>query len=116
MNQVNANNAQSFLLVRVILVEHAYMNNNDAVFGLWSCLKANTHPGVALVCTEIILCRNGIGKSKKTRTVTALFSKSFAGKLLLILQHRLKPLTADIAFTITINGVANLHVIGGYAF
>ncbi len=59
---------------------------------------------------------DGISESEERRRRAAAGDQALDVQPLLVLEHRLQPLTAYVAGAGSINGIRHFHVIGGNAF
>src|ERR1044071_1348442 len=112
MDEVYTNDAQSFLLADILLIEHADMNENFRGLSAWLGLETNAQPAMAL----FFLSSDSVCEYKKAGFGTALIAQAFEEQIVFIGEHGVKPLAADIAICRPINSVANSHVIGRDGF
>ncbi len=79
-------------------------------------LEFNTHPAVAFVGAFVIPRRDGIGEREKGGGIAAASGEAFDVQILLVVEHVLESLTADVARSFAVDGITDLHVVGGNAF
>ncbi len=76
-------------------------------------LKANAQPAMGVVLPRVTARHNGIGENEKLGRRAALRCQALHQQLVLVFQHRFQTLPADITIDVTINRVADRHVVGG---
>ena len=111
VDQVHADDAERLLLRRVLEIEHADVNDDLLVGAARPRLKPNAHPAVALVVAAEAARRDRVGEREERRAVAALRAEPLEIEPLLVVEHRLEPLAADVALAGAVNRVADLHVV-----
>ena len=113
IEQVNADDAQRFLLEGIFFVEHPHVQDDLVVGVPRKGLIAHAHPPVTLIRSFKIQGRDGIGKGKECGCVTAGSTQPFDIQAMLIIEHPLEALSRDIALAAAIDGIADGHVVRG---
>ena len=90
VEQVDADDAQGFLLQGVFGVEHPHVQDDLAVLVARMGLKSHAHPAVALVGALEVARRNRVGKGEERGRVAAAFAQSVQVQLVLVVEHRLR--------------------------
>jgi hypothetical protein len=112
MDQVDADDAQRFLLANVLLVEHAHMDQDLRRFAARLSLKTNAGPAVTFLPPG----RNRAGKNEEGGLVAPRRVEPLQQQVIFVIEHRLQPAAADVTIGWPVNGVADGHVIGGNGF
>ena len=116
VDEIDAGDAEGFLLEKVLGIQHANMENDVAEFRTGRVLETQAHPAVGfIVAAEAAGC-DGIRKNKESPIVAGCRSQAFDEEFLLVFQHGLQALAAHIASRGTIDGVAEGHVVGRHGF
>src|SRR4051812_21906850 len=114
--QVHANDSQRFLLIYVPLVEHPNVNHNLAWLATGLVLETDAEPAVRFVVLLETARRHRIGKNKKCPDAAELFVEPLDQKAVLVVEHRLQPVAADVALSRSVDRVAKRHVVSGHRF
>ena len=112
MDEVDADDAQRLLLLDVLLVQHAHVDDDLVRFRARVRLVADAHPAVALAGVVVGLGGHGVGKGKKARPPAALVRQPLDEQIVLVFEHLVEPLAADVARTGPVDGVGKRHVVG----
>ena len=70
---------------------------------------------MTLVVAVEAACRDGVGEGEEGRRVAAALAQALAVELVLVVEHRLETLAADVALARPVDRIAHLHVVGGDA-
>ena len=116
INQVDAYDSQRFLLKGVGLIEHSDMNDDLATFVARVGLEIYAKPAVAFVGAMKISRGNSISAGEKRGGISSIFLEAFEIQLLFVVKHGLKPVAANIAFALSVDGIADLHIISRDTF
>ena len=114
VDQVDTNDAERFLFLDVLLVEHPHVDDDLRRLRFRRSLKPDSHPAVRFVMPRITPGGHGIGKSEEFRGVTAFGGEPLQQQGIFMIEHRLETLPANVAFAGAVNGVADVHVVSGY--
>ena len=79
-------------------------------------LKTDSQPAVPFLVSGETAGGHGVGKRKERGLVAARLIESLDQEVILVVDHRLQTLAADIAIRRTVNRVAHRHVVGGNGF
>lgn len=116
VDEVDSDNPKSVLLESIGVVEHAHVDDDLAAFVAGVSLEADTQPAMTLVRAVIIPGGNGVGEGEKSGGVAAISFQAFEVQVLLIFEHGLETILANVALTFAVDGIADLHVVGRDAF
>ena len=112
MDQVDAQDADGFLLQGRFAVEQADMQDDLGRLGAGTCLKADAHPAVPVVLARVALGGDRVGEHEEPRVLAALGGEPFVHQVVFIAEHGLDALAADIAAGGAVDRVGDGHVIG----
>ena len=79
-------------------------------------LKSNSHPAQAILLPTVTAGGHRIGKHKKARFIPALYGQPFVQQAVLVFEHVMQALLADVPAGLAINRIAHRHVIGAHTF
>src|SRR5579863_8280195 len=79
-------------------------------------LALHAHPAVALIGALKITRRYRVREGKKSSAVSARWPQPLQIEAVLVIEHALEPFARHIAFTASVDGVANRHVVGRNGF
>ena len=79
-------------------------------------LETHPEPAVRFVVLLETARRDRVGKNKKRALVAHLLVQPLDQQVILMIEHRLQPVAADVAIARAINRVAELHVVGRHGF
>ena len=116
IDQVDADDAKGFLLLDVFAFEHADMKDNVRRRGLGLMLKAHSHPAVRFGIAAITAGGDGVGENEEFGGATALLSQPFQQEGILVVQHGLEALAANVTFTGAVDCIAEGHVVSRHGF
>ena len=116
VEEIDADDAQGLLLRRVLEVEHAHMHHDLLGLAAGLGLKLHPHPAVTVVVTAKTARRHRVREGKEGRLRAALRAESLEVQALLVVEHGLETLAANIAPATAVDRVADLHVVGRDAF
>ncbi len=116
VDEVDADDAESFLLGDIFAIPHTDMEEDLAGLGEGTGLETNPQPTVAIILAGVAAGGYGVGKNEKSGAVAAGLSEPFLEQGPLVLEHGDDPFFADIAFAGSVDGIAESHVISGHAF
>src|ERR1700722_6359936 len=112
IEEVDANNAQSFLLKVVFAIEHPNMDSDLAILVPRVRLKLYAQPAMALVSALIIAGRHGVGENEEGGAIPARGLQAFQVETVLVVEHPLQAFARDVSLATTVNRIADGHVIG----
>ena len=115
VNEIDADDAEGLLLLVIFLIEHANVDEDLGGLGAGLGLEANAHPTVGFAGLEMAARGDGIGEYEEACGIAAPGFEAFEHELVLVLEHDLEALAADVAIAVAVDGVADDHVIGGDA-
>src|SRR5262249_47801275 len=78
--------------------------------------KFDPHPAVALVSPAITPRHHGVGESEERSVIAALRGQSFYVELKLVVEHCLEPGARNVPVDVSVDGVADFHVVSRDAF
>ncbi len=104
---------ERLLLLDVFLVEQADVDDDLVRFGTRVRLETDAQPAVALGGMVVALGGDGVGKGEETRAPTAFFGQPLDEQLVLVFEHLVEALAADVARGRPVDGVGERHVVGG---
>lgn len=116
IDEVDADHAEGFLLGLIFMIKHTDMNDNLAGFIAGVGLELDPHPAMAFSAAPVTGRPHRIGEGKKSGPVSPDFGQAFLVQIHLVVQHILESFPADVTFAGAIDGVTDLHVVGGNAF
>ena len=114
VDEVHAEHAQRFLLMGVLLFQQADVQNDFARLAVKFRLEANAHPAVTLLLPRKAVRSHGVGEREERPLRAVQRVEALAQQGELVIQHRLQPLPADVAFGGAVNRVAHRHIVGGH--
>ena len=112
VDEVDPDDAQRLLLLHVLRVEHAQVQNDLGRLGLGLVLKADAHPAVRLVVALVAPGLDRVGEAEKTGVASALRGESLDEQIELSAHHGLQPQLADVTLGFAVYDIADRHVIG----
>ena len=115
MDQVHAHHAERVLLTTGIAIPQPQVEDDIAWFRPWFRLEAHAHPGVSLPFAVMRRRGHGIREGKETRLGAALGSQPIDQESILVTHHLLEAFARDVALRVTIDSVADPHIIRRHA-
>ena len=113
VDQVDPDDAQRLLLLDVLLIEQPDVDDDLVGFGARVRLEADAQPAMAFGGFVVALGSDGVGESEETRPARALVGEALLEQLVLVFEHLVEPLAADVARRRPVDGVGKRHVVGG---
>ncbi len=113
INQIHTDDAQRVLLLKALGIVQASVNDDLGGFGPGLVLESDPHPAMGVRRSEVAFGGHRIGKSKETGFGTAMFIKAFDQESELVIEHGGQAFPAHVALSIAIDGIAELHIVGG---
>ena len=115
VDEIHADDAERFLLERVLDVEHAHMDDDLVVGAARLRLVLDAHPAVALVVAAETARGNRVGEREERGAVAARSAEPLDVEPLLVVEHRLQAVAMHVARAGAVDRVADLHVVSGDA-
>src|SRR5439155_9880965 len=113
--KVYSHNAERLLLRRCFLVQHAHVHHDLAGLIFGAALKLDPHPAVAFAGATIAPRHHCIGESEERSSIGALLPQPLHIEIKFAVEHRLEPVARNVAVSVTVDGIAHLHVISRHA-
>ncbi len=111
VNQIDAENADGFLLQDVRIVAHINVQQHVVRRTAGLHLEAETDPAVRVVRAGIVARRDGIDKREEARMCAACVAELREKLSPLFVEHGLKPLPGNVARTGAVQIVADFLVV-----
>ena len=115
VEQVDPDDAERFGLRRVVVVEHAHVQDDLARLVARMSLELHAHPAVTFVRAPEALRGHGVGEREKRRRLAARFLQPLDVQLILVVEHRLEPRAVHVTLGVAVDRVTHRHVVGGDA-
>ncbi len=115
VNEIDPDDAERLLLLEVLLVQHPDVDEDLRGLRAGLGLEADAHPAMGLARMKLAVRGDGIGKDEEAGGLAALGVEPLAHQVVLVLEHGLEALAADVAVAMAVDGVADDHVVGGNA-
>lgn len=116
VDEIDADGAEGILLLDILRIQHADVDNDLAERGAWGGLEADAQPAVGFVVAAETAGGDGICEDKEAFVGTAFGIETFEEQIHFMLQHALEAVAADVAGGRSVNGVAEGHVVGRHGF
>jgi len=111
VDQVDADDPERFLLRLLLAVEHVDVDEDLAVGVARMRLKAHPEPAVALARSAEAARLDGVGEDEERRGVATALAQALEIQAVLVLEHALQALAADVALAAAVDRVADRHVV-----
>src|SRR4029450_7436872 len=111
MDESDAHDPERLLLRQVLTVEHPYMDDHLGRRTSGLMLESDAEPSMAFLAVLKALRRDGVSKHEKSRRGPSLAGQPFHQKPVLVIEHLLKPIPADVAVARSVDGGAHGHVV-----
>src|SRR4051812_19444025 len=114
VSDVHTHDAQGFLLLHRLLIQHTDVDDHLRRFGHWFRLESDPKPAVIFVVAAFVSARlDGVGENEKAGARSSLLLEALLHELILVIEHVLQSLPGDVAFRVAVNGVTHGHVVSG---
>src|SRR5262245_55556303 len=103
VDQVDADDAESFLLVVDLLVEHSHVQEDLRWLAAGFCLESDAYRAVGFVLPFETAGGNRIGKSEGRVLIAARLVQSLQDQVVFIIEHRAQPLPAYVTLRVAVD-------------
>ena len=111
VDQVDADDAERLLLLLGLAVREPDVNGDVRRRSQRLGLKADAEPAVAVFLARVAARGHRVGEDEELGLVAALAVETLDQQVVLVIEHRLQPLPADVAIALAVDGVAEGHVV-----
>src|ERR1700756_3380557 len=80
-----------------------------------AALKLDPHPAMALVGAAIAPGDYGVGENEERSIIATVLSQALHVEPKFMIEHRLKPTARNVSVSVSVDGVAYLHVVSRHA-
>ena len=113
MDQIDPDDAESLLLLKVGLVEHPDVDDDVVGLGLGGRLKADPHPSVGFVLGLVRTCGDRVGEGEECPLRPDLLVQALDEKVILVIEHFAEALATHEPRALPVDRVRECHVVGG---
>ena len=111
VDQIDADDAERFLLGDIFRIEHADVDDDFTDRTARIRLEADPHPTVRFTVTAVTARGNSIGKNKKCFLRAHFLVETLAEEGEFVLEHAAQAFATDVALHRPVDGIAERHVI-----